>query len=197
MANRRRVAGEDLPAADEAFERSLALWHTGAAEDPGLLNAARVLGLEASLRRAQCRLPEALALICCRPRESVGIRSSGRGWGTCSKKGQVPEIRRVEAEFLDDREEIGEGADERQGRKVLRAATAAGDREEEGCLDGCQSNPLVKELGGEPAIRRGRSAGCGVRQPAVKGEHGADVGGSAHGLRLRRAAASASLSRRR
>ena len=63
MANRRRVAGEDLPAADEAFERSLALWHTGAAEDPGSLNAARVLGLEASLRRAQCRLPEALALI--------------------------------------------------------------------------------------------------------------------------------------
>ncbi|HVR08571.1 MAG TPA: hypothetical protein VMW75_11035, partial [Thermoanaerobaculia bacterium] len=63
MANGRRVAGEDLPAADEELERSLALWRTGAAEDPGLLNAARVLGLEASLRRAQRRLPEALALI--------------------------------------------------------------------------------------------------------------------------------------
>jgi len=63
LANGRRVAGEDLPAADEELERSLALWRTGAAEDPGLLNAARVLGLEASLRRAQRRLPEALALI--------------------------------------------------------------------------------------------------------------------------------------
>jgi transcriptional regulator with XRE-family HTH domain len=62
LANGRRVAG-NLPEADQALESSLALWHAGAAEDPGLLNAARVLGIEASLRRAQRRLPEALSLI--------------------------------------------------------------------------------------------------------------------------------------
>jgi tetratricopeptide (TPR) repeat protein/DNA-binding XRE family transcriptional regulator len=61
-ANGRRVAG-GLPAADEAFESFLELWNAGAAEDPGRFNGARVLGLEASLRRAQRRLPEALDLI--------------------------------------------------------------------------------------------------------------------------------------
>jgi transcriptional regulator with XRE-family HTH domain/tetratricopeptide (TPR) repeat protein len=62
LANGLRVAGS-LPEADESLASFLALWHAGTAEDPGLLNAARVLGIEASLRRAQRRLPEALDLI--------------------------------------------------------------------------------------------------------------------------------------
>jgi tetratricopeptide (TPR) repeat protein len=63
VANAIRVDGNDLPAAAEAFERARGRWETGAEGDPGLLNAARVMSLEASLRRAQRRVPEALALL--------------------------------------------------------------------------------------------------------------------------------------
>jgi tetratricopeptide (TPR) repeat protein len=38
-------------------------WEAGADDDPGLLNAARVLHLEASLRRGQRRVREAIALL--------------------------------------------------------------------------------------------------------------------------------------
>jgi transcriptional regulator with XRE-family HTH domain len=63
LANSRRVRGDDLRAAEQAFERALRLWDAGAADDPGLFNAARVLHLQASLYRALRRLPEALALL--------------------------------------------------------------------------------------------------------------------------------------
>jgi transcriptional regulator with XRE-family HTH domain/tetratricopeptide (TPR) repeat protein len=62
QASTLRVGG-DLNSADRAFSRAGELWRAGAASDPGLLNAARVLHLEASLRRAQRRLHEALGLI--------------------------------------------------------------------------------------------------------------------------------------
>ena len=58
-----RSAVGGLPATVQDVESCLALWRAGAAEDPGLLNAARVLRLEAALRRDQHRLPESLALI--------------------------------------------------------------------------------------------------------------------------------------
>jgi tetratricopeptide (TPR) repeat protein/transcriptional regulator with XRE-family HTH domain len=61
-ANALRVGG-DLISSDRAFSRTGELWRAGAASDPGLLNAARVLHLEASLRREQRRLHEALALL--------------------------------------------------------------------------------------------------------------------------------------
>jgi tetratricopeptide (TPR) repeat protein len=57
-----RVAG-DLNRADQTVARAKELWKAGAGDDPGLLNAARVLHLEASLRREQRRLQEALALL--------------------------------------------------------------------------------------------------------------------------------------
>jgi tetratricopeptide (TPR) repeat protein len=60
IGNARRVQGE-LVAADEAFDRSRALWRPP--EGPSPFDPARVLDLEASLRRAQRRLPEALALL--------------------------------------------------------------------------------------------------------------------------------------
>ncbi len=63
LANAERVAGRDLPAAEETLERALAAWDAGDGADSGLLNAARVCGLTASLRRAQRRLPEALAAL--------------------------------------------------------------------------------------------------------------------------------------
>lgn len=63
LANAMRVDGNDLPAAGEAFERARARWEAGAGEDSSLLNEARVMSLEASLRRAQRRVPEALALL--------------------------------------------------------------------------------------------------------------------------------------
>lgn len=63
LANVERVAGRDLPGAGEMLERALAAWDIGAGADSGILNAARVCGLTASLRRAQRRLPEALAAL--------------------------------------------------------------------------------------------------------------------------------------
>jgi tetratricopeptide (TPR) repeat protein len=62
LGNAERVGG-DLNAADRTFARAGDLWQAGAADDPGLLNAARVLHLEASLRRDQRRLDEAHALL--------------------------------------------------------------------------------------------------------------------------------------
>jgi transcriptional regulator with XRE-family HTH domain len=62
VGNARRVRG-DLPGADEAFSRAGELWDAGALGDPGLLDEALLPGLKASLRIAQCRLPEASALL--------------------------------------------------------------------------------------------------------------------------------------
>jgi tetratricopeptide (TPR) repeat protein len=62
VGNARRVHG-NLVAADEAFARSRELWEAGASGDSGLLDEARLLDLEASLRRDQRRLPDALALL--------------------------------------------------------------------------------------------------------------------------------------
>jgi len=63
LASAQRVGGGDLPAAARTFADAEELWAAGAAADPGLFNAARVLHLKASLRRAQRRVPEALALL--------------------------------------------------------------------------------------------------------------------------------------
>jgi tetratricopeptide (TPR) repeat protein len=63
VGNIRRVASA-FQAADAAFATCRDLWSAGSAGDPyGLLDAGRVLGMEASLRRAQGRLPEALRLL--------------------------------------------------------------------------------------------------------------------------------------
>lgn len=63
LGNAHRVHGE-LPASDAAFTESAERWQTGGGHDPdGLLNEARMLGLEASLRRAQRFLPKALDLL--------------------------------------------------------------------------------------------------------------------------------------
>ena len=62
VGNSRRVHG-DLPASEQAFLRSDRLWKAGADADPRLLDATRPIDLKASLRRAQRRLPEALALL--------------------------------------------------------------------------------------------------------------------------------------
>jgi len=61
LGNAHRVAG-DLPGADEAFAKARPLWEAGAAGDPGLLAEGQMLDLEASLRRDQRRLDEALSL---------------------------------------------------------------------------------------------------------------------------------------
>src|SRR6185295_5537721 len=62
VGNARRVGG-DLRAADEAFARSRELWGAGTSGDPGFLDESRLFDLEASLRRAQRRLPEAMKLL--------------------------------------------------------------------------------------------------------------------------------------
>jgi len=62
VGNARRV-GNDLLGAERAFVTARSLWEAGAAADPGVLDASRVLDLEASLRRDQRRWTEALALL--------------------------------------------------------------------------------------------------------------------------------------
>jgi diguanylate cyclase (GGDEF)-like protein len=62
LGNALRVHG-DLARADETFSHALSLWKAGAPGDPELLNEARVLGLQASLRIDQRRLVEALDLL--------------------------------------------------------------------------------------------------------------------------------------
>jgi len=62
LANALRVAGR-LPAAKEELARALELWRAGAASDPGILNAARILHLEASLLRGRRETARALVLL--------------------------------------------------------------------------------------------------------------------------------------
>jgi transcriptional regulator with XRE-family HTH domain len=75
VGNARRVGG-DLPGAHEAFVHSREQWTAGAAEGLGTLDESRLLDLEASLRREQRRLPEALELLgralAIAPREAIG-----------------------------------------------------------------------------------------------------------------------------
>jgi len=61
VGNARRVASR-LPEAEEAFKKSRLLWQVGVASDQGLLDAARLLDLEASLCRDQRRFDDALVL---------------------------------------------------------------------------------------------------------------------------------------
>jgi tetratricopeptide (TPR) repeat protein len=62
LGNARRAHGQPQ-AAEEAFLQALPHWKAGAPADPGLLNEARVLGLEASLRIDQRQPARALALL--------------------------------------------------------------------------------------------------------------------------------------
>src|SRR4029079_19694094 len=57
-----RVHGK-LREADAIFARARVLWQAGAPVDPGLLDEARMLGVEASLRIDQHRPAEALKLL--------------------------------------------------------------------------------------------------------------------------------------
>ena len=62
VANARRVCN-DVPAGETALSRAGRLWQEGAPGDPGLLNAAVPLWIEAAFRRDQRRFPEALKRI--------------------------------------------------------------------------------------------------------------------------------------
>lgn len=62
VGNARRVAS-NLPGAEEAFIQAWELWNSGSVEDSGVLAEWRLLDLEASLRRDQRRLSEALVLL--------------------------------------------------------------------------------------------------------------------------------------
>lgn len=62
MSNARRV-NNDVLGAERDFARAKKLWEEGAPGDPGLLNQAIVLGIEATLRKVQRRFTEALRRI--------------------------------------------------------------------------------------------------------------------------------------
>ncbi|HWM93490.1 MAG TPA: hypothetical protein VN493_22200 [Thermoanaerobaculia bacterium] len=59
VGNAQRV-GEDFEGADRSFVRAWRLWNAGVGSDPDLLLEWKLFSLEASLRRAQRRFPEAL-----------------------------------------------------------------------------------------------------------------------------------------
>jgi len=62
LANARKVSG-NMPGAREGMTRGKKLWQSGAPADPGLLNEAVVLWIEANLRRTDRRFGEAMKLI--------------------------------------------------------------------------------------------------------------------------------------
>lgn len=62
LGNARRVRG-NLPSAEEAFALSNRLWQAGGGAASCVIDQSRRMDLEASLRREQRRLPEALALL--------------------------------------------------------------------------------------------------------------------------------------
>jgi tetratricopeptide (TPR) repeat protein len=72
LANARRASG-NLPLAREARARGKKLWEDGASADPGLLNEALVLQIEANLLRLDRRFAEAMKLI----EEALRIDRSG------------------------------------------------------------------------------------------------------------------------
>jgi transcriptional regulator with XRE-family HTH domain len=110
---------------------------------------------------------------------------------------QVVGVRRVESELVDEREEIGEGADRGERRRQWVSSLAASNGEQEGGFDEVKGDGLVAELSCKPAVVGRGPAGGRVGQPAVEVEETLDVGSAAaHEVRFRRAAASASLSRR-
>lgn len=78
VANARRV-GEDFNGADLAFGRAWELWNAGADSDPDLLAEWKLYSLEASLRRAQHRFPEALERLDC-----ASERGGGDKWAVGS-----------------------------------------------------------------------------------------------------------------
>ncbi len=90
VGNARRVGG-NLRTADEAFAHSRELWGTGTSGDPGFLDESRLFDLEASLRRDQRLLPEAVALL-------------DRAWKVCNgpAKGRILVKMAKTAEELDD-----------------------------------------------------------------------------------------------
>ncbi len=62
VANARRVIN-DLPGSDAALATAKKLWEAGAPGDPGYFNETMVYWIEATIRRAQRRFPEAIRLI--------------------------------------------------------------------------------------------------------------------------------------
>lgn len=76
LANARRV-GSNLRGAEADFDRALRLWDEGAAADPGLLAEWRLFDRLASLRRAQRKFAEALALLD-RARAVAPLKAAGR-----------------------------------------------------------------------------------------------------------------------
>jgi transcriptional regulator with XRE-family HTH domain len=77
IGNARRVAS-DLPGAEKAFARAWNLWKAASPGEEGPLAEWRLLDLEASLRRAQRRLPEALDLLARALETSPGGEIEGR-----------------------------------------------------------------------------------------------------------------------
>lgn len=101
LANAIRVGGA-LQLAEQNLAPALRLWEAGAPSDPGILDPIRLLDLEASLRKDQRRLSEALALLDRALATSPAPEATGRllikKAGTLEKLGRHEEALAILAE---------------------------------------------------------------------------------------------------
>jgi len=111
IANAYRVASR-LPAAETAFAKAWDLWRRKSV-DPGGVDEARLLDLEASLRRDQRRFPEALGL---HDRALAAARPAGAGYLLLNKASTLEES----GDFERSLEALGQAACSIDGRREPR-----------------------------------------------------------------------------
>ncbi|MFL6202305.1 MAG: hypothetical protein ACJ76J_24315, partial [Thermoanaerobaculia bacterium] len=120
VGNAQRV-GNDFDAADQGFVRAWELWHAGAESDPDLVPEWRLYSLEASLRRAEHRFPEALARL-----DRAWDRSQGDRWAAAhillQKANVLEQMEDLESalQVLDEAAPVVEGLQDPQLLFALR-----------------------------------------------------------------------------
>jgi transcriptional regulator with XRE-family HTH domain len=119
LANAIRVSGA-LQLAEQTLAPARRLWEAGAASDPGILDPIRLLDLEASLRKDQRRLDEALAVLDRALATAPAPEATGRllikKAGTLEKLGRNAEALAILAEAAP----LVEGADNQRLPVVVR-----------------------------------------------------------------------------
>jgi tetratricopeptide (TPR) repeat protein len=118
-ANAKRV-GEDFDGGDKAFGYAWKLWADGTNTDPELLPEWKMHSLEASLRRAQHRFPDALACLD-RAEACCGQDREAKGRILLQREHVLQQMGDVEAalEILEKAEPLLEGAEDRRLLSVL------------------------------------------------------------------------------
>jgi hypothetical protein len=106
----------------------------------------------------------------CSVGETLRVKSEA-----CTEVVEVARGRRAAEELLDDGEEVVEGGDGGEGRRIGRPEGPSGGGQEEGGVDGVEGDGLVEEVLGEAAVG-GSGAAAGTGGFAVQSEEAAGVG---------------------